>query len=233
MSTVLTVRKLLFRIHRRCRVVRELFERFSTGRYSLDALVTQLRADGMTLRGAKLHKSAVHQILRKRLYMGDFDWDGTTYQGTHEPLVTRECWHNVQELLDARAENKIRRVKHEFAFTGLVLCGHCGCHLVGELKKRRYVYYHCTGNRGKCGEPYTRQEILTSEFANILQELVIPQPILEWLGDAVLTSDRTEQAAREQTIKKFEARVEQIQVRIETMYLDKLDGRITQEGVFR
>jgi hypothetical protein len=58
---------------------------------------------------------------------------------------------------------------------------------------------------------------------------VIPQAILEWLGSDVLTSDQTEQAARAQAIKKLQARHEQIQARIETMYLDKLDGRITQE----
>jgi site-specific DNA recombinase len=97
------------------------------------------------------------------------------------------------------------------------------------LKKGKYVYYHCTGNRGKCPEPYTRQEILTNGFANLLEALVIPQPILDWLAAAVLASDRTEQATREQAIKKLQARYNQIQTRIETMYLDKLDGRITQE----
>jgi site-specific DNA recombinase len=209
-------------------VITQIFERFATGNYSLRALVKALNAEGVMLRGRRIAGSAVHQVLRKRLYTGDFDWNGTTYEGSHEPLVTREVWQRVQELLDARAENKTK-VKHHFAFTGIVHCGHCGCLLVGEIKKGRYVYYHCTGNRGKCTEPYTRQEVLTREFANVLQELVIPQPILEWLGDAVLTSDQTEQAARSQTIKKLQARYEQIQARIETMYLDKLDGRITQE----
>src|SRR5260370_32694907 len=168
-------------------VISQLFARFATGRYTLDALIDELRAEGLTLRGRKLHKSTVHQVLRKRLYMGEFDFDGVTYQGTHEPLVTRECWQRVQELLNARAENQTRKVKDDFAFTGLVRCGHCGCLLVGELKKGRYVYYHCTGNRGKCMEPYTRQEVLTREFAIVLQELVIPHAILEWLSDAVLT----------------------------------------------
>ena len=51
--------------------------------------------------------------------------------------------------------------------------------------------------------------VLTREFGNVLQELVIPQAILEWLGDAVLTSDQTEQAARAQTIKKLQARYDQ------------------------
>ncbi len=181
-------------------IVTEAFSRFASGRYSLDALVKELRSEGVTLHGHKLHKSTAHQILRKRLYMGDFDWNGTTYVGTHEPLVIRECWQRVQELLDARAEKKTRKVKHDFAYTGLVHCGHCGCLLVGELKKARYVYYHCTGNRGKCPEPYTRQEALTRTFATILKELVIPQPILDWLSDAVLESDRTERktSAREQ-----------------------------------
>jgi len=120
-------------------------------------------------------------------------------------------------------------VKHDFAYTGLVRCGHCGCLLVGELKKGRYVYYHCTGNRGKCPERYTRQEVLTGEFCNLLRDLVIPQPVLDWLEDAVMESDRTEHAARGQVMKRLQGRHEQIQRHTEAMYLDKLDGRITQE----
>ncbi len=193
-------------------VITELFERFSTGNYSLNGktLVKELNAEGCKLRCRKLCSSGVHQILRKRLYTGDFDWNGTTYDGTHEPLVTREVWQRVQGLLDARAVNKTRKVKHDFAYTGLVQRGHCGCLMVGELKKGKYVYFHCTGSRGKCQEPYTRQEVLTREFANVLQELVIPQPILEWLDDAVLNSDRTEQAARAQTIRTLQARHDQV-----------------------
>ena len=103
---------------------------------------------------------------------------------------------------------KTKRAKSgtTFAYTRLVHCGHCGL-LVGELKKGRYVYYHCTGNRGKCQEPYTRQEILTREFSDVLKELVIPRPIIEWLADVCAQlSDKTEQAARAQAIKKFQAR---------------------------
>jgi hypothetical protein len=210
-------------------VITELFNQYATGRHSVKGLVQQMNSEGVCLRGRRPYSSVAHRILRNRLYSGDFDWDGSTYAGTHEPLITRECWQRVQELLDARAENKTRKVKHDFPFTGLIHCGRCGCLFVGELKKGKYVYYHCTGNRGKCGVPYTRQEVLTREFADVLRELVIPQPILAWLGEAVLDSDRTEQAARAQTIKKLQSRHDQIQARMETMYLDKLDGRISQE----
>jgi site-specific DNA recombinase len=210
-------------------IVVMIYERFVTGQYSLRALVAEFRSNGITVRGKKLNRSLVHQILRKRLYTGDFDWNGITYRGTHQPLVSREYWERVQTLLDARFEKKTRKVKHDFAYTALVTCGHCGCAFVGEVKKGTYVYYHCTGNRGKCPERYTRQEVLTEEFARILRELVIPRPILDWLGDAVLVSDRTEQVILAQTIKKLQAQHDQIEARIEVMYLDKLNGRIGQE----
>src|ERR1051326_1959527 len=209
-------------------IITDIFERFAAGSTSVRSLVKEMNSESVQLRGRRLHSSGVHQILRKRLYSGDFDWNGNTYQGTYEPLVSRETWERVQRLLDARAKNRTRKVKHDFAYTGLVHCGHCGCLLVGELKKGKYVYYHCTGNRGKCAEPYTRQELLADQFANLLQSLVIPPAILEWLGNAVLDSDRTEQAAREESIKKLKGRYDQIEARIETMYLDKLDCRISQ-----
>ena len=52
--------------------------------------------------------------------MGELDWEGVSYQGNHEPVVSRESWEQVQALLDARGESKTRRVKHDFAFAGLV-----------------------------------------------------------------------------------------------------------------
>ena len=51
--------------------------------------------------------------------------------------------------------------------------------MVGEVKKKRYVYYHCTGYRGKCPEPYTREEVLAEQLAAGLRELVIPPAVLE------------------------------------------------------
>lgn len=45
----------------------------------------------------------------------------------------------------------------------------------------------------------------------------------------MLESDRTEDAARQDRIRKLKARQQQIEERISTMYMDKLDGRITQE----
>ena len=152
----------------------------------------------------RLHRSTLHLILRKHIYSGDFDWDGVTYHGKHEALVSLESWEGVQALLDRRAATKQHRIKHDFAFTGFIRCGHCGCGLVGELKKQKYVYYHCTGHRGKCEEPYAREEVVQDQFAHALKELVIPPGILKWLQESVSKSDLNEQAAREREVKRLE-----------------------------
>ena len=45
----------------------------------------------------------------------------------------------------------------------------------------------------------------------------------------MLEFDRTEQATRERTIRRLEAAYDRLKARIETMYLDKLEGRISGE----
>ena len=78
----------------------------------------------------------IHKILRNRIYSGDFDFDGTTYHGTYEAIVSRELWDQVQAILDGRGTKKTRKMKEQFAFSGLITCGHCGCAMVGEIKNR-------------------------------------------------------------------------------------------------
>src|SRR5437867_3718529 len=174
----------------------------------------------------KFPDTTLHKNLRKRIYTGEFDYGGTLYKGVHEPLVTGAVWEQCQEILDGRHEKKHRKVKHDFAFSGLVRCGHCGCSLVGEMKKGRYVYYHCTGYRGKCPEPYTREETLEDCFAGRLRKLVIPAEIITWLQQELVTSDMREQAEHDQALRRHEADLDRLVARLDILYEDRLDRRI-------
>jgi hypothetical protein len=99
--------------------------------------------------------------------------------------------------------------------------------MVGELKKGRYVYYHCTGNKGRCGDPYVREEQLMSELARGLSQLAITPDTLAWIECAVGESDKTEAGAREQALMQLKAVRDRLQQPIEMMYVDRLDGRIS------
>jgi site-specific DNA recombinase len=209
-------------------VITQLFEWYATGQYSLAELTKMSRAGGMTFRksSAVVPKATVNKILRNRLYTGDFIWDGETYSGIHAPLVTQELWDRVQATLDDRLATRHRKVKHDFAFSGLISCGHCGCSIVGEIKKGRYVYYHCTGYRGKCPERYTREEVLEKQFADVLKSLVLDEQIVSWVTEALRQSHGDTKRHHEAAIFRLQAEYNRLQSRVDAMYVDKLDGRI-------
>ncbi len=108
----------------------------------------------------------------------------------------------------------------------MIRCGHCGCSLVGEVKKGRYVYYLCTGYRGRYPEPYTRPETLEAHFASRLRDLVVPAEVAAWLQDEPITNETREQAATEETLRRNESELQRLDAWLETLYEDRLDHRI-------
>ena len=209
-------------------IVTRLFEWYASGGISLKKAARMAADAGLKYRrsGGVVPTSTVHKILRNRLYMGEFEWNGKLYQGRHVPLITRELWERVQSILAGRHAKKQRRSKHDFAFSGFIACGHCGCSLVGEIKKGRYVYYHCTGYRGKCPEPYVREEVLEDRFAELLDRLTFDKKILHWAQNALRFSHADEVREHEAAIARHQAEYDRLQARIHAMYVDKLDGRV-------
>lgn len=177
--------------------------------------------------------STVHSILRNRLYTGQFEWNGKLIQGKHEALVSVELWERVQGVLDGRFAKKHRHMTRDFAFSGLIACAKCGCSVVGEIKKQRYVYYHCTGYADKCqGNPatcrrrYVREEVLESQFTALLGRLQFDDEVLAWVREALHASHADERREHEEAIRRLQAEHKRLGDRINAMYLDKLDGRV-------
>ena len=208
-----------------------MFERYATASYSGRDIARLAVADGLVFRKSRtpMPQATVYKILRNRIYTGDFDWNGRTYRGTQVPLITKDLWDHVQTILDRRFANKHRKVKHDFAFSGLISCGHCGCSLVGEIKKQRYVYYHCTGWKGRCPEPYTREEALEEQFTDLLRGLTFDQEVLDWVAEALRESHADERRYHGEAITRLQAEYQRLQGRLDGMYVDKLDGRVALE----
>jgi site-specific DNA recombinase len=215
--------------------IRKLFEWYARGDISVKEAMCKARAAGLHFRksGASIPASTVHAILRNRVYTGRFDWNGKTYDGRHEALVSIDLWERVQDVIDGRLAKKSKQGKRDFAFSGLIACHVCGCAVVGEIKKERYVYYHCTGYADKCqGSPascrrkYVREEVLEAQFTELLGRLKFDDEVLEWVRDALHASHADERREHEEAIKRHQAEFKRLQDRINAMYVDKLDGLI-------
>ena len=219
-------------------IITKLFEWYATGEYPLKEVAKKARAVGLVYKksGAPVPTSTVHSILRKRLYTGWFEWNGKLYQGKHEPLVSVELWERVQGVMDGRNVSKHRRMTHDFAFSGLIACARCGCSVVGEIKKQKYIYYHCTGYADKCrGEPatcrrkYVREEALEQQFTAMLGQLRFDNKVLEWVHEALHASHAGERREHEEAIARLQAEHGRLGERISAMYVDKLDGKVSGE----
>lgn len=208
--------------------VTRLFEWYSTGRYSLKQAAKMARSEGMTFRGSTkpISTSSVHKILRSRIYTGEFDWLGKRYRGTHEPLVSVELWERVQEVLDGRHTARVRGIENDFLFTGMIHCGHCGCLLVGDIKKQKYIYYRCSHAKRKCPEPYVREEALLEQFGEMLDRLSISEDIFQWLTHALHESFGAVRQEHDAAIWRLKIERDRLRERMKQIYIDNLDGRI-------
>ena len=204
-------------------IAKRIFELYATGKYSLASLRKAIQAEF----GKKFQKGYLHKLLRNLFYNGLFMWDGKKYRGTHPVFVHPAVFQRTQEVLNNF--NRPRQQKHEFAFSGLLTCAFDECAVTAEIKKGKYVYYHCTGYRGKCDLPYMREEVVGENLGQILKNIHIPDDILHQLQSSL--REDSEQIREETTAQRtrLEQRRSALRRRIEQAYLDKLDGKISEE----
>jgi site-specific DNA recombinase len=160
--------------------VAQMFDLYSTGLHSFKQIANLLYKQGLrTKSNKKVHGSNVQTIINRTFYYGVMESNGKCYNGNHEPIVTQKLFEQCQEV----AGNKSRpRAKTKgFTLSGFIKCKNCGCAVTAEIKKAKYVYYHCTNGRGNC-EQISRnanEQSLHEQIANRLESLRISQNIID------------------------------------------------------
>ena len=224
-----TKRKIIVPDPARAHLVRDLFYEYATGNHSIRSLVILARKWGLTTKkGLPLPKSAIEQILKHPAYCGLIRWQATESVGIHEPLITKETWDMVQDIMSGR--NTVTGFgSKNFTFQGMVTC-ECGKMMTGELKKGKYIYYHCTGEkREQCGRPYVSEQKLDAAFAELLRSFAVPERILDWMADGLKEADKDRQTRTALRTNKIQTELGTLKARLEQLYVDKLEGEITSE----
>ena len=170
-------------------------------------------------------KAEMHRILRNPLYIGEFRWLGKLHTGSHEPLITRERFAQVQAMLGRKPRATYPKQQH--AFMGLLTCARCQCSITAERKKGKYTYYRCTGFHGKCGNAYIREERLSALLGEVVQRVQIPMEIADWMAGSLRDSQMAAEQAHQRTTAQLTKRRQEIQARLDRGYEDYLEGRIS------
>lgn len=209
--------------------VKKMFELYATGSYSLLSLRKKMLADGMVYRNGKnFYKSQVEAILKNEFYTGIFYWKDRRYDNAiHEPIISKELFQRVQNILINPHKSKSK--KGLFPYTNLIRCSMCGCLLTAELKKGKYIYYHCTNFKGNCKKEYIRQEAIEEQFTLLMGSLHISDEAQEIILQGVRDSLKDKIAYHNRLVAQLESQIRLLQNRIDQVYLDKLDGKISEE----
>ncbi len=209
--------------------VRRMFELYASGNYSLNALRDVLYEEGMRFRPSqpKIHKSTLAKMLQNIIYTGDFYYKEHFYKGKHKPIIPLSLYEQTQETFDKA--NRPQKTKRDFAFSGLMTCGICGCSMTPQLQKGKYVYYHCSQGRGECKSRYIREEAIADQFAEALKRLELTDEALNGIIPVLKSSHREEIEFHEERVRGLRDRYDKLSKRIELIYEDKLDGKIPEE----
>ena len=204
-------------------IVKRIFELYASGKYSLSELRRVIRTET----GRTISRAHLHTTLTNPFYVGNFIWGGKLYRGTHPTFIDFDLYEQVQRVV--QSHNKPKYGKQEIAFRGLLTCAHDNCMITGERKKGKYVYYRCTGHRGKCDTPRFREQELSGSLGEILKNIHIPDSVLVAVQESL---DRDQQRIRSEAATHragLEQQLTAVRRRMDQGYQDKLDGRIPED----
>jgi DNA invertase Pin-like site-specific DNA recombinase len=211
--------------------IKRIFELYSTGEYSYSSLAEKMREEGFMVSPAvKCGKSNIEDILNNPIYMGDFVYKGKRYfNAKHEPIVSRELYAICQNIIQSRIKGKPS--KHDFIFSNLIKCSKCGCYMVGELKKGKYIYYHCTGNKGgDCKKTsYVREEKIEKAILETLETIRLSDDVLELAKRCFKNELENQNLYNEERLNSIDEEIKKLKSRSDKLFNLYLDGKVADD----
>lgn len=204
------------------------FELFATGDYSIRNLTELLNKEGFRSRkGNAKSVSSIHRMLTNPEYYGVIRRKGKLYPGNHKPLVSKQLFDDVQDIINGRSKTeKARRQEHKFVYRDFLVCDVCGCKVTAGVAKGKYIYYRCTNAKGECNQHrrYWNKQHVQDEFAEFFEDFTL-DPVRAEKSFAVYQKQQQKEAdhkgnshtAIKSQMESLKRRLE----RLEEMYLDE------------
>jgi len=209
------------------KLVKKLFELYATGRYSLNRL--KEISDKLGLKGKKgkyLSRSNIESILKNPFYYGVFYYKGEIYEGSHPPIISKQLYDRVQEIMRKRSNPLTTRKGYNFVFRGFIRCGECGRMITAEKKKGRYIYYHCTKRGVKCYQKVIREEELAEQIIYHLSKIYLNNRTKDKILEDFGRYRRKEEKDSSFKISKLEKELKEVKAKIDKLLDMYLSGLI-------
>ncbi len=208
-------------------IVQAVFETYAREDVSLSQLVSRAKRLGLRTRaGGTMQKGALHKMLTNPFYCGTVTWDGLTYPGTHEPIISRVLFNRVQDRLQGKSSPLTKR---KYAYRGLMHCAECGCKITASLIKGKYIYYHCTNGRGGCKKKSYSEDTIGALFGDVVSAIALSEEQTRFLLEQITGQGKRLRSERDKLKLSLERDRRSTELLRSNAYEDKLLGKISEE----
>ncbi len=195
-------------------IVKKMFKMYAFGKEGAFTICNKLNEMGYRKRsGKKWERKILLHILKSPVYVGKLRWREVLYEGSHEPLISKELFGKAKDVLDERNEDLKGRQFHnndERLFSGTMKCGLCGSHMFGGggCKNGKHVpYYVCSKRftRHECEQDYVRAELLEGAIIQDIKGMFLDEQFMARIWEEANKRLSAEKPDMEKEIGKVEA----------------------------
>ena len=151
-------------------------------------------------------------------------------KNTHEPIIDRQVFNKVQKMIIVQKYNRNEK-KHKFLLDGLLFCYECKHKIGVRIRKNGKLDMICNNYRrnsklGVCTSHGFNYYELENQVLKYIRQLF--QNIDSKKIELAIQNNKTKYDYSK-LMKKLEAEVKLINVNIDKMYIDKLNGKLSEE----
>jgi site-specific DNA recombinase len=221
--------------------IQSAFELYATGDYSLERLTEELTDRGLRTRAgrrssAPISDSTLADLLRDRYYLGYVRHKGEEFPGRHESLVGEGLFDRVQDILDIRGGNGVRRRRHHHYLKGSVWCGKC--HSEGRESRMimqrskgnggTYQYFFCRGRQEHvCDTRFVESDALEEAVIEHYATLRFPTEMAETIRQAMHEALADEERVRDLLHQQLNTELARLDTQEENLLDLVADGNVT------
>lgn len=238
-------------------LVKEAFERYSTGEYSFVKLAAEMGKKGLVdLKGDPISPQSLHAIIQNPFYWGLMRWGkGKKLEkiGKHTPIVTKELFDLCRYVSAQHRQFLTRSRKHNFLLRGIAYCAmHKGKkrvrgygkntvyeedHLrltaekhsgINSKKRDSIAYYHCN-KTGGCPATYIETEKLEKQVANYIRKMEFKEEFIELVRSKVRDILNKSKGDIQGQIQALENRKKGLKTKHDRLLDLRVDGELTKE----
>ncbi len=221
-------------------IIKELFELYATGNYSILEVQDWLADKNiLSKNGTGLGHSVINTILNNPFYYGLIRWRGESKMGNHIPIIAKDLYDTCQYVLAKHRNFLLRRRVHDFLLRGFAYCADCGQRYTAEWHKNekkfknrggKIAYYHCPKrDRNGCPAPYVEMVVLEAQAAEKFKDMQFSQEFVDAVvikAKEKLALSRKTSGSRKQAILNQKTALEAKRNKLEDALLD---GTIDRE----